>query len=709
MSTKKETRRERAARAKAASGAETTASGAEGAAPEAGLSVSTRRVFWAITLAIPFLFFALLEGGLRLGGYGGDYPLFEDVEGVPDIQAQNRVVARRYFSQTEDVPNANADFFYRQKPEGSFRIIAQGGSSAAGFPFYWGAAFPRTMANQLRAAYPGQRIDIVNTAMAAVNSYTLLDFADEIIEQQPDAVLVYAGHNEYYGALGAASAERFGRNPGLVRAYLSLRRWRTVQLVRNTIAAVRGAGAERGGDRGLDVRDNTTLMSRMVGEQSVPYGSDLFESGHRQFRENLDALLARYQREGIPVFVGTLASNERDQRPFVTVHGAGADTTAYAAALADGLTAFARGDSVGATPALRRATEASGDAAEGHYRLAQALLASGDAGAARESFLRAKDLDALRFRAPEAFNATIREVAAARGATVVESQQAVRAQSADGVIGDEMMLEHLHPTLAGYDAIAGAFYQSIRASGVIGEATAQAPEARLVRLTTDVDSLAGAIRVGRLTASWPFRPDEVRPFVLDTSRTPLPVFQIADDLVQSNVGWETATDALADYYLAQGDYSQTVRARQALLMMYWFEPRVHEALGAVRMQMAQTLGEPRYVEMARANYETALTRAPGTGAALSMLGAIHLQRSEEAKASGATETATSERALAIGYLERARAASPQNAQVLYNLAGAYALQGRWRDALVAADAVLQIQPQNGAAQALRASVLRKLN
>ena len=42
--------------------------------------------------------------------------------------------------------------------------------------------------------------------MAAVSSYVLLDFADEIIAQQPDAVMIYAGHNEYLGIGGVGSS-----------------------------------------------------------------------------------------------------------------------------------------------------------------------------------------------------------------------------------------------------------------------------------------------------------------------------------------------------------------------------------------------------------------------------------------------------------------------------------------------------------------------
>ena len=48
---------------------------------------------------------------------------------------------------------------------------------------------------RIRASQPTRYVEVINTAMSAVNSYTLLDFADEIIAQNPDAVLIYAGHN----------------------------------------------------------------------------------------------------------------------------------------------------------------------------------------------------------------------------------------------------------------------------------------------------------------------------------------------------------------------------------------------------------------------------------------------------------------------------------------------------------------------------------
>ena len=59
--------------------------------------------------------------------------------------------------------------------------------------------------------------------MAAINSYTLLDFMDEILEQSPDALLIYTGHNEYYGALGVGSEQSLGNSRWLIHTYLKLR------------------------------------------------------------------------------------------------------------------------------------------------------------------------------------------------------------------------------------------------------------------------------------------------------------------------------------------------------------------------------------------------------------------------------------------------------------------------------------------------------
>ena len=162
-------------------------------------------------LLLPFIILLLVEGVLVVTNFGHSYPLFIDKvsqdKSVKYLQP-NPDIIHRYFSEPRFAPNVSPDtvYFSKQKVRGSFRIVIQGGSTAAGFPYGRWASLQGMLEQRFKRLYPHKNIEIINTAMAAVNSYTLLDFTDEIIAQQPDLVLIYAGHNEYLGIMGVGSA-----------------------------------------------------------------------------------------------------------------------------------------------------------------------------------------------------------------------------------------------------------------------------------------------------------------------------------------------------------------------------------------------------------------------------------------------------------------------------------------------------------------------
>lgn len=642
----------------------------------APLSPEKRRLFTGVMLLLPVLFFLLLEGGLRLFGYGADYPLFKPVPEFPTLLHQDVEAGRRFFAREASVPTPNTDYFYREKPEGSFRIIAQGESSTAGYPFYRGGSFPHVLGTRLRLAYPGREIEVVNTAMAAISSYALLDFTDEIIAQRPDVVVIYAGHNEYYGALGAASAESLGRNPALVRLYLKLRGVRTVQFLRALIGRFQRAasGAPEAGQR-----PDATLMARMVGEQQVPYGSDLFEAGVRQFRSNLRRLLAKYREAGIAVYIGTLASNERDQRPFVTVHAAGADTVAWRRFAEEGLRAVDAGNARAAIAAFEHATRLDSLAADGYFLLGHAYLGAGRPDDARRAFARARDLDALRFRAPSLFNRIIREEARRAGAHVVETEEAMRQASPEGLIGQGLMLEHLHPNLDGYSVLADAFFDAFARDHLLGGPPQPTPPGRVVRLVTPMDSIAGYLRVEQLTTSWPFRPEEAQPFRLDTTRTPRYVVEQAR-AVMAGKNWLAAADELAGFYEQRGDISHALLTRRAILQQLPFIADTWVSLASLEMRITQMRNRPDRLPYVAGLFQQALALDSTNVPSLAALGAIALQAND--------------RPAAIRFLEAALRHGPNTPQVMYNLAGAYAMAGRREEATALAERLVAMDSTN---------------
>ncbi|MGB5718006.1 MAG: SGNH/GDSL hydrolase family protein, partial [Gammaproteobacteria bacterium] len=432
------------------------------------LTPAHRWLFRLSILAIPVLFFVLLEAGLRLGGYGHSYPLFIAVADAPGYLQANPEVVRRFVVEETREPGVEiwpVPFPADKAPE-TLRIFVQGGSSAAGWPYGFGASLAGMLQQRLQASLPERNIEVITTAMTAVNSYTLMDFADEIIAQQPDAVLIYAGHNEYLGVLGVGSAVSAGRTRPVVLTYLALRDLRILQLLKHSYLDLTTPAAS--GEAPAQFRG--TLMRRIVGKSHIAFDSPLYHRGEAQFRDNLTVLLERYRDAGIAVFIGTLASNEKDLAPFASLLAEGTDVAAWRRHLETGVDALFDGDTDLAGTSLEEALALDDSAASVHFALGRLLEKQGEYAAARLAYLEARDRDQLRFRAPQSFNRIIRAVATEQGAKVVEVEASLLDHAAHGIIGNELMLEHLHPNLGGYFLLADAYYQALLDDAIAGPA-----------------------------------------------------------------------------------------------------------------------------------------------------------------------------------------------------------------------------------------------
>ena len=482
---------------------------------------------WSIVLLLPFVALAATEVALRLAGFGRDLePLFIRSPGLSGYLQANPGVVTRFFTDPSQAPDVSIEtaYFRASKVPGSFRVFVQGESSAAGFPYGLGASLAGILDQRFERAFPGREVEVISTAMAAVNSYTLLDFADEIIEQQPDAVAIYVGHNEFLGILGVGSTLRMSSRPWLTRAFLRVRELRLFQLM----SRVYGGFAPSAPSQPVGSAD--TLMGAVAGERSITLKSTLFARGAEQFETNLDALLARYERAGIPVFIGTLASNERDQMPLAIL--AGADTEAASTA-------------------------------KTAYHAAQDAEGAGDFASARDGYAWARDLDPLRFRAPSVFSKIVAQVAARRHADLVDVHEAFVHASPNGLVGANLMLEHVHPNLNGYFLLADAFFDAMTGKGLPGKPDVVVPDAQARNEipVSDIDRWLGEYKVQRIRSAWPFVATSLRP------RLPVPVSEgerLAQELYNQRISWPEAQERLRRHYLAVGDKPEYTRVTAIL-------------------------------------------------------------------------------------------------------------------------------------------------
>ena len=179
-----------------------------------------------------------------------------------------------------------------------------GGSSAAGYPYTPNGDFGLYIKKKLEILYPEQEIEIINISLTATNSYTIRDLLPGVIDQNPDLILFYAGHNEYYGAYGVGSMESIGQSRSIVNFVLSLEKFKTFNLLRDFLKWIQGIFSISDSDGAL--QKSGTLMSRMVRDQTILYNSEVYNLGIEQFDGNLNDILSMCKENNIPVIISTL-------------------------------------------------------------------------------------------------------------------------------------------------------------------------------------------------------------------------------------------------------------------------------------------------------------------------------------------------------------------------------------------------------------------
>jgi tetratricopeptide (TPR) repeat protein len=286
----------------------------------------------------------------------------------------------------------------------------------------------------------------------------------------------------------------------------------------------------------------------------------VYQRGLEQFEDNLARLLGKYQAAGIPVFVGTLVSNERDQMPLAVLAGA-------------------EGDSAGA--------------ARMAYLSAQDAEQAENFEAARKGYSWARDLDPLRFRAPSPFNEVVATVARAHGATVVDVHAAFEAASPHALIGGSLLLEHVHPNLDGYFLLADAFFDAMVAQGVPGrpEVELTDAEARADLPVSDIDRYLGDYKTALVTSGWPFSSAR------STPRLPPPQTEgerLAQELYFERTSWPEAQERLRQNYRAAGDSAGYGKVTAILADAFPFTTSLQFETAAALIELGRPADALRY-------------------------------------------------------------------------------------------------------------------
>lgn len=418
------------------------------------MSITPRKkiLFWLITILFPVVLLAIIELGLRLSGYDEKkQDLFIEYVANTDYLIPNPEYVKRYFPTFQ--PNIAPNVFKKEKAKNTFRVFVFGGSSTFGFPYNFYYSFASQLEQLLLLNTDGLNVEVINLGMTAVNSYVIRDLSKKVMPYDPDAVIIYAGHNEYYGSFGVATTQ-FGlvNSIFIKRMVIGLKDLRLFRLFENLLKGDVDSNPE-----------NRTLMAKVIKESNIELGGELYEEGVKQFEENIGDVIDLFIGEEIPVYIGTIASNLKDQPP-----------------LGDNEDALSK------------------------YNEANSLLESGDSLSAINSFEEAKELDGIRFRGVKGINEFIIKSSEREGVHLVDIQKMLRETSTSGIEDETIFTDHLHPTAYGHILMAELFYEFILDLEPVKDSY-QPNSFTIPQKTSQFEQVYSNTAISRLLVGYPFQ------------------------------------------------------------------------------------------------------------------------------------------------------------------------------------------------------------
>jgi tetratricopeptide (TPR) repeat protein len=613
-----------------------------------------RKWLFRLTAAIlsPALFLVLLEAGLRLGGYGFPTAFFvgPDAGGVctPNPQFAQRFVPGA-------ISGKPTPCFVSAKPAGTIRVFILGSSAAQGIPNP-SFSFGRILEVMLRERYPGVKFEVVNAALAGINSHVVLDIARDCAARQPDLFVVYMGNNEVIGPYGPGSfSQRWSPSLKLIRASMWVKSTRVGQLLGDTIRCFRP-------EKGTSAQQ---LGMEMFLDNQVSADDPRLEAVYGNCRQNLIDVCEVGRRAGAAVILSTVAVNLRDCPPFASLHRS--DLTD--GELAKWQSHYEAGVEFEAKKQWRKAiaryeaVAAIDDRfAEVSFRLGRCHAALGRHAEARERFVAARDLDTLRFRADSRIGAIVREVAAAQEAAGVCSVDAEEAfgkseLASGGIAGEGLLHEHVHLTFDGNYLLARTVMEQIEralpqlASSRKGDALLSRRECAELLALTPWDEHQMALQMFEMTSRPPF------------------TNQIDHSLRQASS--RKRVEELEKQALAPQTIAAALKCCEAALKRTPDDGDLHHRYGL----LAMARGRP---EIAADHFRIALEKLP-------LEAEVHVHLGQALRNCGRLEEAISQFRKALGI-------DPLDAQANSNLASVLHSLGRIDEAVPHYEKALEINP-----------------
>ena len=270
------------------------------------IGIGKKLLFSTVMGVICLLIVVLIEMALRVAGCGIDTRPFITPCCLNDSYITNTNLFRKYYprkplTRPDKIPDMMAaNKFSREKRKTTLRGFVIGGSTAQGFPYQRNQSFSKIAESALSVSGKYETVEVLNLGLSAITSYCVKDMAAKLLRYQPDFLVIYTGHNEYYGTISnTTGGGYFSKN-----LYLALNESRLFQLLFNLQNILNPP------------TEYATLMEEQFNQKRIPLKNGIDGQVAADFIRNIDDIVKSYQQRKIPVIIIEPVSNLYDMPPF---------------------------------------------------------------------------------------------------------------------------------------------------------------------------------------------------------------------------------------------------------------------------------------------------------------------------------------------------------------------------------------------------------
>ena len=339
------------------------------------------------------------------------------------------------------------------KSPNTYRIFVLGSSACAGYPIP-AFSFSRILQVMLKSDFPNANIEVINTANVAINSHVIVEIVRALAHHEPDLFIVYMGNNEVIGPYGPETLfAPFLSSRSLIRASIHLKSLKIGQLLQSLVEKLSRNGRASAQWEGL----------AMFAHRTITADDPRMKKVYRYYESNLQDIVECARKAGAGIILSTVGSNLKDLAPFASEHGRKV-VPEWDSFFEAGKNDESSGRFKQAIEDFRSASAIDDGYAELHFRMGRCYQALRQFARAKDEFIRARDLDALRVRADSKINDIVRQVAAGKkedGAVFFDAAETLNAHSPEGISGKELFYEHAHLNFTGNYVLAKAMLPAI--------------------------------------------------------------------------------------------------------------------------------------------------------------------------------------------------------------------------------------------------------